>query len=58
VLWVCERNKGRLSSFEIKPSGIISGGGCAIARPLSVTCSAYGTVYAVSSQYLFNVSEE
>jgi len=58
VLWVCEKDKGRLSSFEIKPSGINPGAGCAIAAPLSVTCSAFGSIFVVSGQYLFNVSVE
>ena len=58
VLWVCERDKGRISSFEVKPSGIIPGAGCAVSEPLSVACSAYGGVYAASGIYLFNISEE
>ncbi|MBI5805022.1 hypothetical protein HZA73_03145 [candidate division TA06 bacterium] len=58
VLWVCEKDKGRISSFEIKPSGINTGAGCAIAAPLSVTCSSFGSIFVVSGQYLFNVSEE
>ncbi|MBI4726156.1 hypothetical protein HY768_02845 [candidate division TA06 bacterium] len=58
VLWICEKDKGRLSSFEIKPSGIYPGAGCAIANPLSVTCSAFGSIFVASDQYLLNVSEE
>lgn len=57
VLWICEKDKDRLSSFEIKPSGIITGAGCAIAAPSSVTCSSFGGLFVVSGQYLFNVGE-
>jgi len=58
VLWVCEKDKGRLSSFEIKPSGIHPVAVCVIANPLSVTCSAFGSIFVASDQYLFNVSEK
>jgi sugar lactone lactonase YvrE len=58
VLWVCEKDKNRLSSFEIKPSGIHPGAGCSIANPLAVTCSAFGSIFAVSDKYLLNISEE
>lgn len=58
VLWVCENVKGRLSSFEIKPSGISPVADCDVNTPLSVACSAFGGIFVVTDQYLLNVSEE
>jgi DNA-binding beta-propeller fold protein YncE len=58
VLWVCEKDAGRLSSFEVKPSGIYPGAVCIVDNPLSVTCSAFGGIYAATNKYLMNISEE
>jgi len=58
ILWVCQKEKNMLLSYEIKPSGIYPIKSCSIPFPLSVTCSAFGSIYVVSSQYLWNVTEE
>jgi len=58
VLWVCERDNGRLSAFEIKGSGIFPAAVCTIDRPVSVTCSALGGVFAATDKYLMNISEK